>query len=98
MFLYCIAFFIKLAMNEYEARQNLVCSNSCICYCFIVFSSRIFRFVQLAQVEDMSELSDIELIQHMNMDLYRLTKLLNGDHFVIHICVSYYYHNDVFFS
>ncbi len=36
------------------------------------------RLVALAQVEDASDLSDLELIQHMNMDLARLTKLLNG--------------------
>ena len=29
--------------------------------------------------DDPSDLSDLELIQHMNMDLARLSKLLNGN-------------------
>lgn len=43
---------------------------------FLVF---VKRLVALVQVEDSSDLSDLELIQHMNMDLSRLTKLLNGE-------------------
>ena len=38
-----------------------------------------YRLVTLAQVEEIADMSDLELIQHMNMDLCRLTKLLNGN-------------------
>ncbi|XP_025089019.1 neurofibromin-like isoform X4 [Pomacea canaliculata] len=42
-----------------------------------VFNKISAKLVALVQVEDSSDLSDLELIQHMNMDLSRLTKLLN---------------------
>ncbi|XP_076453075.1 neurofibromin-like isoform X4 [Babylonia areolata] len=42
-----------------------------------VFNKISAKLVHLVQVEDPSDLSDLELIQHMNMDLSRLTKLLN---------------------
>ncbi|CAL1527010.1 unnamed protein product, partial [Lymnaea stagnalis] len=42
-----------------------------------VFNKISAKLVALSQVEESSDLSDLELIQHMNMDLSRLTKLLN---------------------
>ena len=39
------------------------------------------------QVEDASDLSDLELIQHMNMDLSRLTKL-NGEYLLLDFPIS----------
>ena len=46
------------------------------------------RLVALSQVEEASDLSDLELIQHMNMDLSRLTRLLNGDFICIFNCIK----------
>ena len=43
--------------------------------------------VHLVQVEDASDLSDLELIQHMNMDLSRLTKL-NGEYLLLDFPIS----------
>ncbi|KAK3767382.1 hypothetical protein RRG08_049749 [Elysia crispata] len=42
-----------------------------------VFNKISAKLVNLAQVEEITDMSDLELIQHMNMDLSRLTKLLN---------------------
>ncbi|RUS73016.1 hypothetical protein EGW08_019222, partial [Elysia chlorotica] len=42
-----------------------------------VFNKISAKLVNLAQVEEIADMSDLELIQHMNMDLSRLTKLLN---------------------
>ena len=45
---------------------------------FVAFA--LYRLMTLSAVsEDQSDLSDLELIQHLNVDVTRLTKLLSGN-------------------
>lgn len=49
-------------------------------YYLLIYVLIFFRLTNLAGVnDDQIDLSDLELIQHINVDMLRLIKLLNGE-------------------
>lgn len=59
-----------------------------------VFNRISSRLQELAKCGDeTADYSDIELIQHINVDVYRLTKLLNGSS--SYLLFIYYIHLDI---